>query len=48
VFQYPGLNSALVTVDGKNVKQLFDASGSVGENEPYTRSEFGISHPTPP
>jgi LysM repeat protein len=40
VFQYPGINSALVILDGRNVKQLFDVSGLVGEDEPYARSEF--------
>jgi heat shock protein HslJ/LysM repeat protein len=40
VFQYPGFDSALITVDGANLKQLFDASGTVGDDEPYRRSEL--------
>jgi hypothetical protein len=40
VFQYPGVHNVLITVDGKNVKQLFDASGTVGNDEPYRRAEF--------
>ncbi len=39
VFQYSGFNSALITIDGRNMKQLFDASGTVGDDEPYRRSE---------
>ena len=39
VFQYPGFDSALITIDGRNMKQLFDASGTVGDDEPYRRSE---------
>ncbi len=39
VFQYPGVNSALITIEGKNIKQLFDTSGTVGDDEPYRRSE---------
>jgi heat shock protein HslJ/LysM repeat protein len=39
VFQYPGVNSVLITVDGKNVKQLFDVSGMVGDDQAYERSQ---------
>jgi LysM repeat protein len=40
VFQYPGVDNVLITVDGSNVKQLFDVSGRVGADEPYMRSAF--------
>jgi hypothetical protein len=40
VFQYPRVNSALITIDGRNIKQLFDTSGTVGDDEPYRRSEI--------
>jgi hypothetical protein len=39
VFQYPGFDSAMVTINGTNMKQWFDASGTVGDGEPYWRSE---------
>ncbi len=39
VFQYPGFDSATITVNGRNMKQLFDGSGTVGDDEPYRRSE---------
>jgi hypothetical protein len=40
IFQYPGVDCTLINIDGANLKQFFDASGTVGENEPYRRSEF--------
>lgn len=39
-FQFPQINNALIRVDGRNLKQLLDASGSVRSTEPYRRSEF--------
>jgi hypothetical protein len=39
-FPVPGFDSALIIVDGANLKQLFDASGTVGDGEPYSRSEL--------
>jgi hypothetical protein len=38
VFQYPGVNSLALKLNGRNVKQLFDMSGTVAEDEPYVRS----------
>jgi hypothetical protein len=37
VFQYTQVNSVLVYVDGKNLRQIFDPR--VGANEPYVRSD---------
>jgi LysM repeat protein len=39
LFQYPGFDSATITINGTNMKQWFDASGTVGDDEPYRRSE---------
>jgi len=39
VFQHPGFDSATITINERNLKQLFDASGTVGDDEPYRRSE---------
>jgi LysM repeat protein len=39
VFQYPGVDSAMITIDGTNLKQLFDTSGTVGDSEPYSRPD---------
>ena len=40
VFEHPGVDKVLITLNGQNLKQLFDVSGTVGVSEPYRRSEF--------
>lgn len=40
IFQYDGINEALVRVNGNNLKQWFDMRGVTGDNEPFYRSEF--------
>ena len=37
VFQYRGFDSALVTLNGASLKQVFDLSGTVGASDPYWR-----------
>jgi LysM repeat protein len=37
VFQYGGFDSAMIILDGTNLRQLFDMSGTVGSDEPYRR-----------
>lgn len=37
IFQYPGVNRALITINDRNMKQLFDASGTVRDDEQYRR-----------
>ncbi len=39
VFQYSEFDSALITVNGANLKRLFDLAGTVSVDEPYMRSE---------
>jgi hypothetical protein len=39
VFQNQAIASAYITYNGQNLKQLFDASGLVGNNDAYTRLE---------
>jgi hypothetical protein len=40
VFQHPGVDRVLITLNGQNLKRLFDTSGTVGVSEPYRRSEL--------
>ena len=40
VFQYGGFDSVMITVGGRNLKQWFDTSGTVGDDEPYRRSQI--------
>ena len=37
VFQYTGFDSALITLNGVSLKQVFDVSGTVGAIDPYWR-----------
>jgi len=39
VFQHPGLERAMITVNGQNMKKMFDLSGTVGPSDPYTRTD---------
>ncbi len=39
IFQYPGFANAFVFVGGANMRQLFDASGTLGPGAMYTRAE---------
>jgi LysM repeat protein len=39
VFKYGVISSALITVDGQNIKQTFDMSGQTGSADPYTRAD---------
>ena len=39
VFQYPGFDNALITVNGANMKRLFDLIGTVSNQEPYRLSQ---------
>lgn len=39
VFFVPQIQSAMITVDGRNVKQIFDASGLVQADAIYTRAD---------
>lgn len=40
IFQFSAINNALIRVDGRNLKQMFDASGAVSSAEPYRRADF--------
>lgn len=41
IFQYPELNNALIRLNGQNLKQFFDMSGTATEDALYTRGELG-------
>jgi len=38
IFQYPEISSAFVTLNGVNLRQVFDLSGTVGDDDQYSRS----------
>lgn len=40
LFHSPAINSAIVTVDGQNLKQMLDASGQVTADAIYTRADI--------
>jgi hypothetical protein len=37
IFQFAQVNSAYVTLNGINLRQVFDVSGTVGPDDPYGR-----------
>jgi hypothetical protein len=39
VFQFPGFMNAMITIEGRNMKQVFDLSGMVGPDDPYHRED---------
>ncbi|NPV66467.1 MAG: hypothetical protein HPY64_04900 [Anaerolineae bacterium] len=39
VFRFPQINTARIEVDGRNLKIIFDLSGQVVLDEPYTRAD---------
>lgn len=40
VFSYSGIQRALITLNGQNLRKLFDTSGLVGDNDPYLASQW--------
>jgi len=50
VFRSPQINTARIEVDGRNLKVVFDLSGQIVLDEPYTRADANrlIGRPTPP
>ncbi len=40
IFEQPAVNSASITVDGRNLKQILDASGLQGTTAVYTRADL--------
>jgi LysM repeat protein len=40
VFSVPGVDRAYITIGGRNMRQLFDASGLVGPDALYTRADI--------
>jgi LysM repeat protein len=40
VFSVPGVDRAFITIGGRNMKQIFDASGLVGPDALYTRADI--------
>lgn len=42
IFQYPGFNTARITIGGTNMKQLFDMSGDAPADAVYQRSDVGL------
>lgn len=43
IFEYDAIQEAYITIDGENMKQIFDAAGFVEDDEPYTLADI----PTP-
>ncbi|MCU0497875.1 MAG: GerMN domain-containing protein [Anaerolineae bacterium] len=43
VFQFSPLQSALITYNGENLKQLMDASGIINETDRFTRADLGYN-----
>lgn len=43
VFQFPLIQSALITYNGENLKQQLDASGIINETDPFTRADLGYN-----
>jgi hypothetical protein len=39
VFQHPGVERAMITINGQNMKKMFDMSGTAGPFEPYARTD---------
>lgn len=40
IFSYSGIQRALITLNGQNLRKLFDTSGLVGDNDPYLASQW--------
>lgn len=40
VFQFQAIQTALITLNGQSLKKFFDASGAVGDADPYQRSDL--------
>jgi LysM repeat protein len=40
IFEYTGINRAFVTLNGQNMRKLFDNSGLVGDADPYLASQW--------
>ena len=42
LFQYRAVNSVTIRIDGRNLKQMLDASGAIADHEPYRRDELDL------
>jgi hypothetical protein len=40
VFGYSDISQALITINGQNMKKLFDTSGLVGTTDPYLANQW--------
>jgi len=40
IFNYSGVNRALVTLNGQNLRKLFDTSGLIGDADPYLAGQW--------
>ncbi len=45
IFQFEEIEEAYITIEGENLKGLFDTSGLVGGDEPYTRFDLPTAAP---
>ncbi len=40
IFSYSGIQRALITLNGQNLRKVFDTSGLIGDNDPYLASQW--------